>query len=235
LTSLPLLFVSLIVIFFISNKIARPLNQLAHYTEVSRDKNQEDDLKQIKTFYYEAVELKKSLLTSFAYLHSQMNHLTEQSTTDLLTGLNNRRAFEDNSLKWIESNTPFSMVLIDIDNFKKVNDTYGHNIGDLVLQFLAKILLEGTRSQDVCYRYGGEEFVILLPTTTPEEAWMVVDEIRVNLSEKISPTGEIITFSAGISAFPHNGITTANITLEADKRLYQAKSEGKNRVIVKLS
>jgi len=231
-SSLPLLFVSLIVIFFISNKIARPLNQLAHYTEISRDQNQEDDLNLINTFYYEAIELKKALLTSFAYLHSQMNHLTEQSTTDLLTGLNNRRAFEDTSMKWIESNTPFSMILIDIDNFKKVNDTYGHNIGDLVLQFLAEILLDGTRSQDVCYRYGGEEFVILLPTTTPEEAWMVADKIRVNLSEKVSPTGEIITFSAGIASFPHNGSTIANITLEADKRLYQAKSEGKNRVIV---
>lgn len=141
-------------------------------------------------------------------------------------------AFEDKSLKWIESNTPFSMILIDIDNFKKVNDTYGHNIGDLVLQFLAGILLDGTRSQDVCYRYGGEEFVILLPTTTPEEARIIADGIRVNLSEKVSPTGDNITFSAGISAFPQNGINTANIILEADKRLYQAKSEGKNRVIV---
>lgn len=163
-----------------------------------------------------------------------MNLFMEQSTTDILTGLHNRRSFEENSLKWIESKTLFSIVLLDIDNFKHVNDTFGHNIGDQVLQFLAKSLLDGSRPQDVCYRYGGEEFVILLPETSAEDALVHVDQIRKNLSETESPTGDIITISAGISSYPQNGSTIENLTLEADKRLYHAKSEGKNRVIVDL-
>ncbi|MFX3675154.1 MAG: GGDEF domain-containing protein [Paenisporosarcina sp.] len=119
------------------------------------------------------------------------------------------------------------------DNFK-VNDTYGHNIGDQVLQFLAKSLLDDSRPKDVCYRYGGEEFVILLPETNAEEAWIHADQFRKNLSEKESPSGDIITISAGISSYPRNGSTIDNLTLEADKRLYQAKSEGENKVIVNL-
>ena len=233
LTSLPLLLVSLIVIFAISKKIARPLNQLAFYAEHNSEKHEETDLNQINTFYHEAIELKKSLLISFSYLHNQMNHFMEQSTTDLLTSLLNRRAFEAKSLHLIKSEIPFSIALIDIDNFKVVNDTYGHPVGDQVLQFLAISLLEDSRFQDVCYRYGGEEFVILLPETSTEEAWVLVDRIRKKLSEKESPTGSSITISAGISSFPQNGSSLSDLTLLADNRLYQAKNEGRNRVIMK--
>lgn len=232
LASLPLLLFSLIVIFVLSKKIARPLNQLAIYAEHNTEKLQEADLDQINTFYYEAIELKKSLLTSFSYLHNQMNHFMEQSTTDLLTGLLNRRAFESKSQDLIESETPFSIALIDIDNFKVVNDTYGHHVGDQVLQFLTVHLLSNSRIQDVCYRYGGEEFVIVLPETSTEDAWVLVDQIRKKLSEINSPTGSPITISAGISSFPQNGSCLSDLTLLADKRLYQAKNEGRNRVIM---
>lgn len=233
LASLPLLLVSLIVIFAISKKIARPLNQLAFYAEHNSEKHEETDLNQINTFYYEAIELKKSLLISFSYLHNQMNHFMEQSTTDVLTSLLNRRAFEAKTLDLIDSETPFSVALIDIDNFKVVNDTYGHPVGDQVLQYLAVHLLDNSRIQDICYRYGGEEFVILFPKTNTEETWMLVDQIRKKLSEKESPTGKPITISAGISSFPQNGDCLSDLTLLADKRLYQAKNEGRNRVIMK--
>lgn len=231
-TSLPLLIISLIILYFISKKIARPLNQLAHYAEISTDKNQEADLSQVNSFYYEAIQLKKALLNSFAYLHNQMNHFMQQSTTDLLTGLQNRRAFEEKALKLIENNTSFSMVLVDIDNFKKVNDTYGHNLGDEVLRFLGEFMVKSTQDHGICYRYGGEEFVILLPDIAAFEAWILTNQMRISLSEQVSPTGKRITISAGISAYPHDGATLVNLTLEADKRLYRAKSEGKNKVIV---
>jgi len=230
-TSLPLLIISLFVLFFISRKIARPLNQLAHYAEISTDKNQEADLDQINTFYYEAVQLKKALLNSFAYLHNQMNHFMEQSTTDLLTGLHNRRVFNEKTNKWIENETPFAMVFIDIDNFKKVNDTFGHNVGDQVLQFLAIQMVDGTRPQDACCRYGGEEFIILLPETSEQDARLLANQFRETLSEKISPSGEIITISGGISYYPQDGYCLEDLTAKADARLYQAKSEGKNRIL----
>lgn len=229
--SLPLLLLSLVILFFISKKIARPLNQLAYYAEISTHKNHEADLSGINTFYYEAIELKKSLLKSFAYLHNQMNHFIHQSTTDLLTGLQNRRAFEETTLQLMEKRIPFSIVLMDIDNFKKVNDTFGHNIGDLVLQFLAEFMVESISANGICYRYGGEEFVIILPETEAFDAWVITNHLRRVLSEQVSPTGDCITISAGISAYPEDGITIANLTSEADKRLYQAKDEGKNKVI----
>lgn len=232
LASLPLLLVSLIVIFAISKKIAHPLNQLAFYAEINTEKHEEADLNQINTFYYEAIELKKSLLTSFSYLHNQMNHFMEQSTTDQLTGLLNRRAFEAKSLALIESKTPFSIAFIDIDNFKVVNDTYGHHVGDQVLQYLTVHILSNSRDPDVCYRYGGEEFVILLPETSTQEAWVQIDQVRQKLSEIDSPTGKPITISAGISTFPQNGSGLSDLTLLADKHLYQAKNEGRNRVIM---
>lgn len=229
--SLPLLFISLLVIFLISNRIARPLNQLAHYAEISTDQNQVADLDKVHTFYYEAIQLKKALLNSFAYLHNQMNHFMTQSTTDLLTGLYNRRVFEEKANLWMESATPFALFLIDIDNFKRINDTYGHNKGDQVLQFLAKQIIDDFRPTDVCCRYGGEEFIILLPETTEREAWLIANRFREKLSKQLSPSGEAITISGGISVNRQNGSSLEVLTAEADKRLYKAKSAGKNRVI----
>jgi len=232
LAMLPLVLISLIVLYFISKKIARPLNQLAYYAEISTDRNQEVDLLQIDTYYYEAFQLKKALLFSFAFLHNQMNHYIEKSTTDSLTKLHNRRAFEEVASKLLKSQVPFSIVLLDIDNFKKINDTYGHNVGDETLLFLANQMKDGTRLQDECCRYGGEEFIMLLPETGVQEAWIIADRLRKNLSEQVGPTGGIITISAGISTFPQDAANLVDLILEADKRLYKAKSEGKNRVIV---
>ena len=125
---------------------------------------------------------------------------------------------------------PFSILLLDIDRFKRVNDTYGHSIGDEVLKFIAIEMNELARELDVCCRYGGEEFIILMPETTEEEAYDLSEQLRKKLENTVSPTGEAITISGGVEKFPvvREDMTVIEV---ADERLYKAKESGRNQII----
>lgn len=129
--------------------------------------------------------------------------------------------------------TPFSIVLGDLDRFKKVNDTYGHEAGDLVLQETARRLQAAIRAQDIVCRWGGEELLILLPETGPEGAGQVAEKIRAAMDDAPVQTGnEVIhqTISLGVSSFrPDDTVTT--LISRADEALYEAKSAGRNRVV----
>ena len=160
------------------------------------------------------------------------------ATTDGLTDLYNHRYFQDQMKMNVEHSkryeTNFSLIIIDIDFFKKFNDTYGHQSGDAVLRQVAQILKRNVRATDIVCRYGGEEMSIILPNTGKDEAQMTAEKICKIVSEKqfkLNNDKEThVTISLGVSTYPFDGETPTNLIDAADKRLYNAKNNGRNQV-----
>ena len=163
--------------------------------------------------------------------------LEKLSITDYLTGINNRRKFNESikaeALRASRYNHPLSLLLIDIDNFKSVNDTYGHPFGDVVLKSLTTVLQLSIRETDILSRYGGEEFAIILPETEYETAKAVSERVRANIEKRKLTTnnGEMsITVSVGLTTISSENIDPDKIIQLSDECLYEAKKLGKNRV-----
>lgn len=230
--SVPLMFVSIIIVLWAAARIANPLQQLASLTEESLDKKNVEGLKSVSGWYFEAYSLKNALVRSLSFLHGQVSFFKDQSTVDPLTGITNRRTMDSMLAEWLASKVPHVIILLDLDHFKSVNDTYGHAVGDKVLQFLARQMESVAREGDVCCRYGGEEFIMLLPNTTVEEAKLVAEQLRKTLADTVSPCGRPITLSAGIASYPVMANTTEALIEAADDALYLAKQEGRNQVKV---
>jgi two-component system, cell cycle response regulator len=164
--------------------------------------------------------------------------LAQLSITDGLTNLYNHRHFQDELAKhFTESmryDRPLSLALIDIDFFKKVNDTWGHAVGDLVLKNVAAIFGDSIRHSDLAARYGGEEFGVIMPETEMEQAITFAEKIREIVEATPFETEETtvrVTVSIGISSVPHPTIKTPMALIEdADESLYRAKENGRNQV-----
>ena len=128
--------------------------------------------------------------------------------------------------------TPFSVLAIDIDFFKRVNDEFGHDIGDIVLQSLATIIVDVTRENDFVARTGGEEFIVILPNSNASTSFVLAERLRMRVSETfIEPVG-CINVSIGISGWPQQLLTVEEVLKHADQALYEAKKMGRNRCIV---
>lgn len=165
--------------------------------------------------------------------------LAEQAQSDALTGLPNRRRFEEllaEELRRIERyGGSCSVALVDVDHFKTYNDTLGHPAGDRVLRELAEIFRRNLREPDVAARYGGEEFAFLLLETPVDEAWEVMERLRALveahgfLEERVQPTGQL-TVSVGIAGVRPGGTSMDEVIERADRALYAAKGAGRNRV-----
>jgi two-component system cell cycle response regulator len=158
------------------------------------------------------------------------------AVTDVLTGLSSRRYFEDASSGLARRRGRAAAVLmLDIDHFKRVNDTHGHDGGDQVLREVARRLSRSVRPGDVLARYGGEEFAVLLPNTTPADAWAVAERIRGAVCDHPVEVGEgvaiTITVSIGVACRPADVPESGQLTPLADQMLYQAKQAGRNRVV----
>lgn len=156
---------------------------------------------------------------------------------DSLTGLlNHSRLLEqlDHEMRRaMRLGKTLSLVMIDIDHFKSVNDTWGHPVGDHVILTLARLLRERLRNTDIVGRYGGEEFMVVMPDTDPENAWRVIDALRSSFEKIPQHAGQerfTVTFSAGIAA-PAKGELNRSIVEKADAALYEAKRGGRNRVL----
>ncbi len=228
--SVPLMIVSIVIVLWAATRIANPLQQLATLTEESLDKKNVEGLKSVSDWYFEAHSLKNVLIRSLSFLHGQVTFFKDQSTVDPLTGVTNRRTMDAMLAEWLENKVPHAIILLDLDHFKSVNDTFGHAVGDKVLQFLAKHMQSVGREGDVCCRYGGEEFVMLLPNTTAKEAEQVAEQLRGKLAETESPCGRPVTLSAGIALYPEMAATTEALIEAADGALYKAKQAGRNQV-----
>lgn len=174
-------------------------------------------------------------------LFSLMNILAKRAQIDGLSGLWNRahfdRRWEEETSTVARHKRALSIALVDLDHFKSINDTYGHPAGDVIIQALASIISYECRASDVCCRYGGEEFVIIMPDTAPEDAVALCERIRNAIREKNWPRhpNRNVTASIGIAGVVQGTPVTVSAEewLEtADKNLYQAKRGGRDRIVM---
>ena len=173
-------------------------------------------------------------------LHQELEKSQQEAQTDALTTLINRRGLkkrlELERIRARQNDSPFSIIMVDIDHFKKVNDTFGHLVGDSILRSLARMIKDHLRRNDIAARYGGEEFLILLPETGIEGALAVGEKIRKALSTKewkLKENGKSIgriTVSMGISLYKFNE-PEESLIKRADDALYLAKSNGRDQVV----
>ena len=192
------------------------------------------------------VSIGERILTLQENLVTARRNMETLARHDTLTGLLNRRAIHERALAELNrlrrgtATTPLSVILLDIDHFKNINDTYGHDAGDRALQAVAALLLAQLRSYDGLGRWGGEEFLMLLPGTGLAEACAVAERVRNNLVEArpALPDGTRVVLSASLGVAAIDETTTEaagelwleNLVQAADQALYRAKSEGRNRV-----
>jgi len=179
-----------------------------------------------------------SILT-LALRNSEIHReVQEMATKDDLTGLFNKRYFLENLTKEFKTmmryQTPVSLIMIDLDNFKLINDRFGHQAGDVILREIASLLIRSLREIDVPGRYGGDEIAIILPETVMEQAFFVARRIKRLIEEHPVRFGDEsiqVTASFGISSCPNSRIRTMeDMIVAADKALYEAKREGRNRI-----
>lgn len=179
-------------------------------------------------------------------LRSTRRSLEEQSVTDGLTGLKNRRFFDERLPEEFRRaqrySDPVSLMMIDLDHFKEVNDRYGHQMGDVVLRDAAAVIKASVRDPDICARYGGEEFAVILPKTHLGGALTVAERVWRGLKDKVyrqevpavgqAAVAEVrVTASLGLAFFPSKDILSAELLVKfADEALYQAKRSGRNNI-----
>ncbi|MBI3649646.1 MAG: sensor domain-containing diguanylate cyclase [Acidobacteria bacterium] len=169
---------------------------------------------------------------SHARLFRQMQ---TQAITDSLTGLFNYRFFQvslDREIKMAERHHDVvSLILLDLDRLKKINDTYGHRAGDAALVHIAQIMKQTIRTADICARYGGEEFVLVLPRCTLDEALLLAERLRNNIASTPLPKIGQITASIGVATYPFCANSKEDLIEKADQAMYLAKESGRNRVM----
>ncbi|WP_228745274.1 sensor domain-containing diguanylate cyclase [Paenibacillus sp. S150] len=221
----------LVGVILLARALARPFAYLANM--VSKVGKEKIVLPEARTHWSrEADLLTKAVFLAVADIQKQTDQLTRDAATDTLTGLENRRSLEYTMGRWIASGLPFSLIMLDVDRFKFVNDTYGHLTGDEVLRHVAEVIVASLRPDDVCHRYGGEEFVILLARTKPAEAFLAAERIRRALEHSKGPIPAKVTVSQGIAHYPLHASGREGLLKMADQALYLAKHSGRNRTMV---
>ena len=175
------------------------------------------------------------------FLRTSLDRSLELAVTDALTGLSNRR-FLDHQLsvamaRHVRGGPAMSLLLLDIDHFKRVNDTYGHDVGDEVIREFARRLSLNVRAIDMACRYGGEEFVVLMPETQPADAMHIAERVRSQVAEApfVLNDGRTldVTVSVGVATSTGLGDTPEGLVKRADEGVYEAKTAGRNRVVAR--
>lgn len=213
-------------------KIKNEIKGIVHLDSARKNAFDKEDLELVKML---AREIGIIMERTFLYEKTK-----EMSIKDPLTGAYNRRKLEEDLTHEVfrarRYGREFSILMIDVDWFKKYNDYHGHQMGDELLKKLVAIFRKSLRASDRIYRYGGEEFVILLPETPREKAGAAAERVRKKVEkekfpgeEKSQPGGKI-TISVGVAGFPEDGKHWAEIIRKADIALYYAKTKGRNRV-----
>lgn len=229
--SFPFFMLILLVVWLVSRWIAKPLWQLAHSAEDLDQPGVDKIIANVPVWYFEASQLKRAMLRGIAGVNKKIGRLNLESITDPLTGLMNRRGMQTVLDEWQEQQQAFSVITGDIDHFKRINDEFGHAVGDEVLKYLAKQMLESSREDDLVCRTGGEEFIILLPKTDASIAYKAAQRLGEKVSQQDYPTiGRPITMSFGVASWPCGNQSIADVLKNADRALYAAKQGGRNQV-----
>jgi diguanylate cyclase (GGDEF)-like protein len=204
------------------------MQQVANLTAVHQLETAMKDAEILRlknTFLVQEIEVEKRR-------HAELEHF---ATTDSLTGLINRRHFLTLATfefsKARTEGTSLGMIMVDIDHFKTVNDQHGHPIGDQVLVQVAATLNSHIRQQDLCCRYGGEEFLFLLPDSNPEDSLVIANRLRLAVEALRVMVGSLaimVTISAGVACLQSTDLTLENLIVQADNALLKAKAQGRN-------
>lgn len=228
----PFAVLSILIIYISSNLIPKPLWQLANLTKVMSPQSA-NHIQRINAWYFEAAQLKQAVIKGFKSTNQHIRTLNQDAMTDYLTGLLNRRGME-HAVEGLRSSAQgFSVIAIDIDHFKRVNDTYGHDMGDQVLQQVAQKMKAASRNLDILCRQGGEEFLILSPKTDAHGASLLAERLRQHIQNSILLDNKAVTVSTGVAEYhPKTTENLEDVFLHADQALYQAKTLGRNRTVV---
>ncbi|CAB3707647.1 sensor domain-containing diguanylate cyclase [Achromobacter piechaudii] len=232
--TLPLLLLAIVTIWVLSGWIARPLGELASIARRIQDPDSAERIRNVRSWYFEATQLKRALIIGLASIHHKIRDLRRESTTDTLTGLLNRRGLDEAMALLQAAESPVALLAIDIDHFKTINDRYGHSAGDRALQALAAVMSDGSRVGDTLARAGGEEFVVLMPGASLRSAAAAAERLRQRVAARL-PTESVgvgITISVGVARYPEHGATLAAVYRRADQALYHAKNHGRNAVCI---
>lgn len=246
---LTILIISLFTLFFIE-KVTKNITKLVAFTEEvgqgNLDKHIEvrsnDEIGTLAKSFNKMLDRLKETMASRAELTEEINRrikveekLKYLSTIDELTKVYNRRAFNDYMCKMIDFSKsygePLSIAMLDIDHYKEINDSYGHDVGDEVLKKLSKILLRNIRKVDILARWGGEEFAILMPKNNAEEAYRTLERLRKTIESTVLMNDIRITISVGVAELKNTDAAN-DLVRRADEALYKAKNNGRNNVQV---
>jgi len=230
--------VGLIGAISIAKAISGPIRQLTAATTAVADGNLHVSIPVRSAD--EVGELAETFNRMVVALRESHDRLTERANTDGLTDLYNHRYFQERLAKELSRaeryGRPLSIIMLDIDHFKALNDAHGHPVGDVVLQELARVLVASVRDIDVVARYGGEEFAIILPETQASEAMLCAERLRAAVRRHcfVGKGGETIpvTISLGVAQYPVHSVEREGLIMAADLAMYQAKSLGRNRAVV---
>jgi diguanylate cyclase (GGDEF)-like protein len=185
--------------------------------------------KQIKLLEQVALQIATPIENSQLYAQAE-----QRARIDELTGLFNRRHFEERLKEEVSRHSRygdiFSIFLLDLDNFKAYNDIYGHPSGDILLNRAGKIIRRSVRDADQAFRYGGDEFVVILPQTTPDDGSVVANRVRQRIAEEMEKSESPVTCSIGLASYPSDGVISRELVTAADTALYFAKRTGGNRI-----
>ncbi|MEQ9919451.1 sensor domain-containing diguanylate cyclase [Pectobacterium brasiliense] len=231
----PVMALTLIALTLLAFYIANPLRLLAVSASKMEEPGVIEKIKKVPSWYFEVEQLKRVILFGTLLLHKRIGKLSLQAHTDPLTGLLNRRGIYESIELILSKSNQVAAIVIDIDHFKRVNDTYGHNIGDDVIRLLAKNIKQGSRESDLICRTGGEEFLALLPDTDMTQAADIAERLRKKVEKMPLPIPENITISLGVTCFIPGMEQIDSVLKIADDALYQAKHEGRNRVVIKVA
>lgn len=223
--TVPFLIIILIISSLIVSMITKPLNRLANFSEKTIEgEGTVQDVKelQLETRVHEVHVLYNQVVSHFTMLN-------EQATVDGLTKIFNRHKFNIVIERVFSEKTPFSLIMLDIDFFKKVNDTYGHVVGDEVLYYLAQEIDQFIGEEHQCFRYGGEEFAIVLENVRAKEAFAMAEHLRELIAGQKSPTGEPIYISLGVAERTDDETSALKLIEKADVALYESKQTGRNK------
>ncbi|MCG8156290.1 GGDEF domain-containing protein [Brenneria goodwinii] len=231
--SLPIAILTIFCVWLLARFIAQPLWLLARSANKMDSLNVSDDIRKIHSWYFEATQLKQAMLIGIDLLQKKIGKLRSEAQTDPMTGLLNRRGLESILRYWLIRQKNFAIIALDIDHFKRVNDTYGHDIGDSVIKYMAQLIRSGSRESDILCRSGGEEFLVLLPDTEIKIAVCIAERLRNETQKATIPSVGNITISLGVSLWSPgaNDITIEHAFKMADEALYKAKQAGRNRVV----
>jgi diguanylate cyclase (GGDEF)-like protein len=228
---LPIGLLTLVLIWLTAGSISKPLRQLAHSAGSMDSGSSEATISGTQSWYFEAEQLKRALLKGVRLMHGKINQLRLDSSTDPMTGLLNRRGLQEVLERYEASGQSFSAITLDIDHFKNVNDTFGHDVGDSVIRKLAELMRTSARKDDALCRVGGEEFLLILPDTDLSIAKEVAERLRNLVAEHPIPIVGSITISLGIAHRPDSADTIESVLKLADHALYKAKRTGRNQTV----